>query len=67
MRATTLKASADRLDGLLDYYAGLADDQKRQGPGRGPVDYYLDPNETSRPVVGQRPGSTRSRRFGDRQ
>lgn len=47
MRVTTLKASADRLDGLLSYYAGLAEDRGRPGPGpgRGPVDYYLDPDE----------------------
>ena len=42
-RVTTLKASADRLAGLVEYYAGLADG----GPAssRGPVDYYLDPAE----------------------
>lgn len=47
MRVTTLKATAARLPALLDYYAGLADDQERSGPGqgRGPVDYYLDPDE----------------------
>ncbi len=46
MRVTTLKAStAAGLDGLLTYYAGLAEDRQRPGPGRGPVDYYLDPNE----------------------
>lgn len=46
MRATTLKASAGRLGGLLAYYAGLAEDRSRPaGPGRGPVDYYLDPDE----------------------
>ncbi|HPG13501.1 MAG TPA: MobF family relaxase [Microthrixaceae bacterium] len=44
MRVTTLKASADRLDGL-SYYAGLAEDRGRPGLGRGPVDYYLDPDE----------------------
>jgi len=46
MRVTTLKASADRVGGLLDYYAGLAEDRAR--PDRrasGPVDYYLDPDE----------------------
>ncbi len=42
---TTLKASADRLDGLLAYYAGLAEDRELPGRGRGPVDYYLDPDE----------------------
>lgn len=46
MRVTTLKASsAGGLVGLLAYYAGLAEDRQRPGPGRGPVDYYLDPNE----------------------
>lgn len=46
MRATTLKASGETLDRLLDYYAGLAEDQQRgDGGGRGPVDYYLDPGE----------------------
>jgi len=45
MRVTTLKASSDRLPGLLAYYAGLAEDRERPGLGRGPVDYYLDPEE----------------------
>ena len=45
MRVTTLKASSDRLPGLLAYYAGLAEDRDRLGLGRGPVDYYLDPEE----------------------
>ena len=46
MRVKTLKAGADRLDGLLAYYAGLAEDRERPGrPARGPVDYYLDPDE----------------------
>jgi conjugative relaxase-like TrwC/TraI family protein len=45
MRVTTLKASADRVGGLLTYYVGLADDRSRPGPARGPVDYYLDPDE----------------------
>ena len=46
MRATTLKASPASLDGLLAYYAGLAEDQShRDGVARGPVDYYLDPAE----------------------
>jgi conjugative relaxase-like TrwC/TraI family protein len=47
MRVTTLKASSDRLGGLLAYYTGLAEDRGRDGPRRGPVDYYLDPNEPS--------------------
>lgn len=45
MRVKTLKASADHLDGLLEYYAGLAEDRAAPGPARGPVDYYLDPDE----------------------
>ena len=45
MRVTTLKASADKLSGLLAYYAGLAEDRGWPGVGRGPVDYYLDPDE----------------------
>ncbi len=45
MRVTTLKATAAKLPGLLAYYAGLAEDSERPGPGRGPVDYYLDPDE----------------------
>lgn len=46
MRVTTLKASTDRLGGLLAYYAGLAEDRTRgPAPGLGPVDYYLDPDE----------------------
>ena len=47
MRVTTLKASSDRLPGLLAYYAGFAEDRERSGLGRGPVDYYLDPEEPS--------------------
>jgi conjugative relaxase-like TrwC/TraI family protein len=44
MRVTTVKASGDRLDAVLAYYVGLAED--RATPcGRGPVDYYLDPDE----------------------
>ena len=42
-RVTTLKATADRLGALVEYYAGLAD--RPASSGRGPVDYYLDPNE----------------------
>ncbi len=45
MRVTTLKATAAKLPGLLVYYAGLAEDRQRSGPARGPVDYYLDPEE----------------------
>ncbi len=46
MRVTTLKASADRVGDLLDYYAGLAEDRARPDRhGVGPVDYYLDPDE----------------------
>ncbi len=46
MRVTTLKASADRVGRLLDYYVGLAEDQARPDRrAKGPVDYYLDPEE----------------------
>ena len=46
MRCTTLQASNDKLGKLLDYYAGLAEDRERPGRlSRGPVDYYLDPEE----------------------
>jgi conjugative relaxase-like TrwC/TraI family protein len=46
MRCTTLKATADRLGKLLDYYAGFAEDRERPGrQSRGAVDYYLDPDE----------------------
>ena len=45
MRCTTLKASKAKLPNLLDYYAGLAEDRDRPGLARGPVDYYLDPDE----------------------
>jgi len=47
MRAhTTLKASSAGLAALVDYYAALAADQlRRDGAGRGPIDYYLDPAE----------------------
>ena len=46
MRVTTLKASGPAVAALIDYYAGLAEDQQcRDGRSRGPVDYYLDPDE----------------------
>jgi conjugative relaxase-like TrwC/TraI family protein len=45
MRVTTLKVPAAKVGGLLAYYAGLAEDRERPGPGRGPADYYLDPDE----------------------
>jgi len=46
MRATTLKAGGTGVAGLVGYYAGLAEDQlRRDGRSRGPIDYYLDPNE----------------------
>ena len=41
-RVTTLRATGDRLEGLVDYYAGLAEDRTADGRARGPVDYYLD-------------------------
>ena len=45
MRVTTLKASAARVDAMLAYCVGLADDRGSTGGGHGPVDYYLDPDE----------------------
>jgi conjugative relaxase-like TrwC/TraI family protein len=46
MRCTTLKAAGGQVEGLLAYYAGLAEDRSRPcRSGRGPVDYYLDPDE----------------------
>ena len=41
MRAMTLKVSVGGLGALLSYYGGLAEAR----PDRGPVDYYLDPDE----------------------
>jgi hypothetical protein len=35
MRVTILKASGDRVGGLLTYYAGLVEDRERSGPTRG--------------------------------
>ncbi len=46
LRVTVLKAKGGGVDALLAYYGGLAQDQQsRDGAGRAPVDYYLDPNE----------------------
>lgn len=42
---TTLKAAGERLAGLVEYYAGLAERTDLDTPSRGPVDYYLDPDE----------------------
>lgn len=51
LRVTTLKAAGPAVVELIDYYAGLAEDQQRRdGRSRGPADYYLDP--TSRPGGG---------------
>jgi conjugative relaxase-like TrwC/TraI family protein len=63
-RVVTIQAAGDRVGQVLDYYAGLAADQlDRGGPSRGPVDYYLDPNEppgrwwgTGCPALGLAPG-----------
>jgi conjugative relaxase-like TrwC/TraI family protein len=45
MRVTTLRATpSGGVAVLLAYYAGLAADRAGE-PGRGPVDYYLDPDE----------------------
>ena len=46
MRVTTLKGAGEQLARVVDYYVGLAEDQQRRdGRRRGPVDYYLDPDE----------------------
>lgn len=45
LRVTTLRASGGDVAHLLRYYGGLAEDRARGGPARGPVDYYLDPDE----------------------
>ena len=45
LRVTTLKAGRAGIANVIDYYAGLAEDHGRDGGGRGPVDYYLDPDE----------------------
>jgi conjugative relaxase-like TrwC/TraI family protein len=60
LRVTTLRAAGTAVANLIDYYAGLAEDQQRRdGHSRGPVDYYLDPDEppgrwwgTGSPAVG---------------
>lgn len=46
MRVTTIKAGAHDVETMVAYYAGLAADQaKRDGACRGPVDYYLAEDE----------------------
>lgn len=46
IRVMTLKASTDRLGGLLAYFVGLAEDRAHSGGlSSGPVDYYGDPDE----------------------
>src|SRR5689334_18920935 len=46
LRVTTLKPRGSDVANVIDYYAGLAEDQQcRDGRSRGPVDYYLDPDE----------------------
>ena len=46
MRVTTIKSRAHGVEATVGYYAGLAADQaRRDGACRGPVDYYLDPAE----------------------
>jgi conjugative relaxase-like TrwC/TraI family protein len=46
-RVVTIIAAGHQVDQVLGYYAGLAADQldRTGGVSRGPVDYYLDPNE----------------------
>jgi conjugative relaxase-like TrwC/TraI family protein len=46
LRVTTLKPVGTDVANVIGYYAGLAEDQQRRdGRHRGPVDYYLDPDE----------------------
>ena len=46
MRVTTLKAGVDGAGLMIEYYTALArDHQRSDAPRRGPIDYYLDPNE----------------------
>lgn len=46
MRVTTIKAAGHGVEAMVAYYAGLAADQaKRDGACRGPVDYYLAEDE----------------------
>lgn len=45
MRATTLKAAAGALGALVANFGGLADRSVDGASERGPVDYYLDPDE----------------------
>ncbi len=46
MRVTTIKSRPHGVEATVAYYAGLAADQtRRDGAGRGPIDYYLDPAE----------------------
>jgi conjugative relaxase-like TrwC/TraI family protein len=46
LRVTTIKAAADAVGRVVEYYEALARQPAAQGaPGRGPVDYYLDENE----------------------
>jgi conjugative relaxase-like TrwC/TraI family protein len=46
LRVTTLKPVGTDVANVIGYYAGLAEDQQRRdGVSRGPVDYYLDPDE----------------------
>ncbi|MGH3369522.1 MAG: MobF family relaxase [Nocardioidaceae bacterium] len=46
MRAKTIKAGRYGVAGVIGYYAGLAADQaRRDGACRGPIDYYIDPAE----------------------
>jgi len=46
MRVTTLKAGVDGPGLMVEYYTALARDHQRvDAPRRGPIDYYLDPNE----------------------
>jgi conjugative relaxase-like TrwC/TraI family protein len=45
LRVMTLRAAGPKVARLIDYYVRLAEDQQRRGLARGPVDYYVDPDE----------------------
>jgi conjugative relaxase-like TrwC/TraI family protein len=46
LRVTTLKSQGSSMKPAIDYYVDLAKDQQaRDGVSRGPIDYYLDPDE----------------------
>ena len=67
MRVTTLKASAAGLGGLLDYYAGLAEDRAAAGPGAGSGRLLPRPRRAAGRWWGDGRGGARPRRRGRRR